>query len=33
MEMSTPQRAEAAPGLVYTTKGCAAHGGVYIAGA
>jgi len=30
MEVSTTQRAEAAPGLVYTTKGC---GGVYIAGA
>ena len=29
MDVSTPQGAGAAPGLVYTTKGCAAPGGVY----
>ncbi len=28
MDVSTPQGAGAAPGLVYTTKGCAAPGGV-----
>ncbi len=32
MDMSTPQGAGAAPGLVYTTKGCAAPGGVYTTG-
>ncbi len=29
MDVSTPQGAGAAPGLVYTTKGCAAPGGDY----
>ncbi len=29
MDVSTPQGVGAAPGLVYTTKGCAAPGGVY----
>ena len=29
MDVSTPQGAGAAPGLVYPTKGCAAPGGVY----
>jgi hypothetical protein len=33
MDMSTPQGAGAAPGLVYTTKGCAVPGGAYITGA
>jgi hypothetical protein len=32
MDMSTPQGAGVAPGLVYTTKGCAAPGGVYTTG-
>ncbi len=32
MYVSTPQGAGAAPGLVYTTKGCAAPGGVYTTG-
>jgi hypothetical protein len=30
--VSTPQEAGAAPGLVYTTKGCAAPEGVYTTG-
>ncbi len=29
MDVSTPQGAGAAPGLVYTSKGCAAPGGVF----
>ena len=32
MDVSTPQWAGAAPGLVYTSKGCAAPGGVYTKG-
>jgi hypothetical protein len=32
MNVSTPQWAGAAPGLIYTTKGCAAPGGVYTTG-
>jgi hypothetical protein len=32
MDVSTPQGAGAAPGLVFTTKGCAASGGVYTTG-
>ena len=32
MDVSTPQGAGAAPGLVYPTKGCAAPGGVYTTG-
>ena len=32
MDVSTPQGAGAAPGLVYTSKGCAAPGGVYTKG-
>ncbi len=32
MDVSTPQGAGAAPGLVYSTKGCAAPGGVYTTG-
>ena len=32
MDVSTPHRAGAAPGLVYTSKGCAAPGGVYTTG-
>ncbi len=32
MNVSTPQGAGAALGLVYTTKGCAAPGGVYSIG-
>ncbi len=32
MDVSTPQGAGAAPGLVYTTKGFAVPGGVYTSG-
>ena len=32
MDVSTPQGAGAAPGLVYTTEECAAPGGVYTTG-
>jgi hypothetical protein len=32
MDVSTPQGAGAAPGLVYTSKGCAAPGGVHTTG-
>jgi hypothetical protein len=32
MDVSTPQRAGASPGLVYTSKGCSAPGGVYTKG-
>ena len=32
MDVITPQGAGAAPGLVYTSKGCAAPGGVYTTG-
>ncbi len=32
MEVSKPQGAGAAPGLVYPAKGCAAPGGVYTTG-
>ena len=32
MNVSTPQGAGAAPGLVYTTESCAAPGGVYTTG-
>jgi hypothetical protein len=32
MDVSTPQGAGASPGLVYTSKGCAAPGGVYSTG-
>ena len=32
MDVSSPQGAGAAPGLVYPTKGCAAPGGVYTTG-
>jgi hypothetical protein len=32
LDVSTPQGAGAAPGLVYTSKGCAAPGGVYTTG-
>ena len=32
MDVSTPQGAGAAPGLVYTTEGCAAPGSVYTTG-
>ncbi len=32
MDVSTPQGTGAAPGLVYSTKGCAAPGGVYATG-
>ena len=32
MDVSTPQGTGAAPGLVYSTKGCAAPGGFYTTG-